>query len=177
MFCKKPKGKQMPLTDIDSDFKVNLLEKNEYNDIEIIFNCLGETLSTKDIKNVRELIEFYYPSVLTTKCHNPNHLSFEKEVENTPLAHLFEHILIQNIKEIQEEGKESVCCLPAVSARTKWNWNSDPRGVFHITISGCALESVLLELAINRSIAIYNSICSQKERQTASCRLSSSSAL
>lgn len=82
------------------------------------------------------------PSLREHDCINRRNLSFEEELNETELGHVFEHVVL------------AVLALRGIRTRgqTTWNWQRDPIGTYHITIgTGKKLllkESLLVTQAI-----------------------------
>lgn len=82
------------------------------------------------------------PSLREHDCINRRNLSFEEELAETELGHVFEHVVL------------AVLSLRGVCTRgqTTWNWQRDPIGTYHVTIgTGKKLllkESLLVAQAI-----------------------------
>src|SRR5438270_4081834 len=65
------------------------------------------------------------PSLQEHLCYNRNGLSFVEEVADTELGHVFEHVILAIL---HRRGLY-------VRGQTTWNWQRDPLGTYHITIS------------------------------------------
>lgn len=65
------------------------------------------------------------PSLREHDCINRRNLSFEEELTQTELGHVFEHVILE------------VLSLRGMRTRglTTWNWERDPIGTYHVTIS------------------------------------------
>lgn len=110
-------------------------------------------ITTQSLPRTVVLLQKYQPSVLRTKCFNEENLPFQQEVKNTELGHLFEHIFLDQICACKlEQGWKSAKCR----GETCWNWESDPVGMYHITVStGRRTSNQLLEVALTRSAAVF----------------------
>lgn len=106
--------------------------------------------NTRQLPNTLHFLKDHVPAVLKTKCFNPQNLSFKKEVTNTHLAHLFEHILLTHLCE--EEIKSGSKCAK-YGGVTQWNWKIYPKGSFKVIVNSKVRKKVL-ELALLRTIAI-----------------------
>ena len=88
--------------------------------------------TTKVLPHTYSFLKKNIPSILQCQCYNDDGLPFRQEVKHTELAHLFEHILLDQL--CQEKSAE----LDAeYSGQTEWDWNRHPVGSFKVTI-GCA---------------------------------------
>lgn len=88
------------------------------------------------------------PSVLKTKCFNQNNYSFDREVLNTELGHLFEHILLQYLCESKLKNGATNAVFRGL---TRWNWEKDKRGTFHITLSVGREDSKIFSQALENT--------------------------
>lgn len=114
-------------------------------------------VTTDTIPNTKSLLKQFCPSVLKTRCFNDLDLPFDKEVMNTELGHLFEHILIDYLcEEAISDGAKSA----KFNGTTKWNWNKQPRGFFEINISLEKAQAKLLTQAMARTIEVMESLFS-----------------
>jgi hypothetical protein len=67
------------------------------------------------------------PGLKYHKCFNPRNLSFVDELDDTSIAHAFEHILIELISnKTKNETK--------IKAFTSWNWLENPDGIYQIKL-------------------------------------------
>ena len=82
------------------------------------------------------------PSLREHLCTNRSGLPFTDELQDTELGHVFEHVMLAVL---HQRGL-------AARGQTTWNWNRDPIGTYHVTIStGKRLlvkESMLIAQAI-----------------------------
>lgn len=87
---------------------------------------------TNNFPRTYDILKHELPSVLSTKCFNKERLPFDREVINTEIGHLFEHILLQYlcIMKLQDGSKKAL-----YKGLTQWDWDKDRKGTFHITIS------------------------------------------
>lgn len=107
--------------------------------------------------DVLPFLHAHIPDILHTKCYNPNHLSFKEEVLNTEFGHLFEHMLITLLCEetIKAGGKQA-----HYRASTAWDWRTNPRGTFEITINA-AIDPLLFALAFQKATTMATTLCDQ----------------
>ncbi|HEX8923115.1 MAG TPA: hypothetical protein VF810_02585 [Patescibacteria group bacterium] len=130
------------------------IEMDKYHtliDMEMLVNIL----QTGKLPFTLDLLKTHLPGVLKTKCFNENNLCFEEEVKNTEIAHLFEHILLENLYQIKiREGFRNVM----YRGDTSWNWKKDKRGIFHIYLSCSQADKNYFEEALNKTISLINLI-------------------
>lgn len=136
-------------------FNLHLTQKKSQT--KMIMKLNANTISTAELPNTISIIRKHFPSVLSTKCFNYNNFSFNKEIRNTEIGHLFEHILLENLclLKLKAGAKEAV-----YNGRTDWNWKVDPRGVFYIYIDSGTKEYYLFEEALKKSIVLTEMILS-----------------
>lgn len=122
---------------------------------KIIMNLKHNSVNTRNIPLTVKLLKKTLPSVLKSICYNENNYPFSKEVRQTEIGHLFEHILIEYLCLIKISlGYDDV----EYSGLTKWNWFTYPRGSFHITVSAGSNDGLLFKEAMNRTIYLTQEI-------------------
>jgi len=121
----------------------------------ITMQVFTEEVTTKHMKDVSRLLKIYLPTILESTCFNTKNLSFDKEVTHTELGHLFEHILLEYLckEKIRSGSNEAV-----FKGVTKWNWNKDTFGTFHIQIDVPHAEKDLLYFALEQSVLLLKRI-------------------
>ncbi len=125
------------------------------NILHLQMQILNGFVNTKDFPNTVFFLKKYFPSVLTTECFNDENLDFEKEVINTEIGHLFEHIFLDLlcIEKIKFGYKTAV-----FNGRTFWNWEEDTFGNFHIFINVKRKDYIFLSEAFNKTIALVEQV-------------------
>lgn len=110
--------------------------------------------TTTHIPSVTSLLKKYLPSILESTCFNDKNIPFHKEVLQTEIGHLFEHILLEYLaKEHSLLGfGEGV-----YNGTTQWDWTTNPHGTFHITIHSRP-QTILLNRALQQSILLLETI-------------------
>lgn len=102
------------------------------------------------------------PSILKSQCYNPDNLPFHKEVQQTEIGHLFEHILLEYLCLIKLElGYQKA----SFRGRTDWNWKKDPKGTFHIFITINSKDLLFLPQALDKSILLLKSLMTPQKPQ------------
>lgn len=115
----------------------------------------SDPVNTADFPHTFDLLQNLLPSVLTTECFNDQNLPFYQEVKNTEIGHLFEHILLEYMCQLKiAKGHKSA----VYAGRTKWNWERDPRGLFHININCTIKDADILPLALDKTINLMKII-------------------
>lgn len=99
-------------------------------------------LYSSHIPGLAQLLLSMLPSLREHDCINRRNLSFEEELTQTELGHVFEHVILEVL------SLRGVC----TRGQTTWNWERDQIGTYHITINtGKKLvlkESLLVAQAI-----------------------------
>lgn len=125
---------------------------HSYLEIEMQVNLLH--FHTNIYPNIIDILKVYHPSVLQTICHNPQNLPFSLEVQNTELGHLYEHILLAYLTDIQsEKGNVSI-----YNGRTTWDWYKDKEGLFHIYIDVGRNDEGILAESLEKSNKLFSEI-------------------
>lgn len=87
------------------------------------------------------------PSLREHFCMNRRGLSFEEELKETEMGHVFEHVIL------------GVLALRGVATRgqTTWNWQRDPIGMFQVTI-GTGKKLLVKEALVVAQAILTNAI-------------------
>ncbi len=126
---------------------------------QITMQSLSEHVNTAHLPRVVALLHIHLPTVLQTTCYNDENLPFVREVEQTEIGHLFEHILLEYLCQLKiAKGHSSA----VFSARTRWNWVRDPWGKFHIRLSCGQKDADILPIAVEKTIALMRIIMASK---------------
>lgn len=118
------------------------------NQSDIVMQLFSEHVTTKTLPQTLQLLKEVAPSVLRTKCHNDLHLPFHKEVQDTEIGHLFEHLILDYCSRHSEDERRTYYGV------TEWDWHTEPRGTFHIAVSTGRKDQDLLYQAIAYSYEI-----------------------
>ncbi|HSX40687.1 MAG TPA: hypothetical protein VLF68_03675 [Candidatus Saccharimonadales bacterium] len=121
----------------------------------IIMQLSFPVMTTASLPQTYNLLENFLPSIHVSKCFNDKHYSFRREVRSTEIGHLFEHILLEFLcKEKMSKGFEDA----EFRGITHWDWNTDIRGTFHITINCGYIDAQLFPKALYKSVLLLNKI-------------------
>jgi hypothetical protein len=121
----------------------------------IIMKLFTPTVNTKDIPWTYSLLKQQLPSILSSKCFNEEQLPFAVEVRRTEIGHLFEHILLEYLcKEKLLKGYNRAM----FSGNTKWNWERDPWGMFHIIINMHATDMDIFPPSLEKGVNLLRMI-------------------
>lgn len=111
----------------------------------------GQHVSTEVLPRTKRLLKMHLPSILRSKCFNENNYSFSKEVKNTEIGHLFEHIVLEYLCNYKIAAGHRD---PVHNGLTSWNWKEEKRGLFHITFDAGERDSKYLDMAIEQAIIL-----------------------
>lgn len=95
------------------------------------------------------------PKILKSKCYNDDNLPFRKEVLNTEIGHLFEHILLEYLCNAKISGGAKRAVFRGL---TSWDWQKDSKGIFYITLYIQPEDIKFLQTALKSSILLFNRI-------------------
>lgn len=133
----------------------NLSVKHRIQTLKMVMYCSTPYLSTNLLPQTIKILKKTLPTVLLTECFNSEGLAFSKEVKNTEIAHLFEHLLLEYLcLEKISHGFSSA----SFSGRTHWNWIKYPKGSFFITITIEKTDLKFLPVSIEKSINLLEKI-------------------
>ena len=91
-------------------------------------------------------------------CHNPRHEPFSEEIKHTETGHLFEHVVLGYMLENDiYKGRSDV----HLKATTSWNWDREPRGVFHLRFWGRDFRRVAFVSAVEQALALLNPLLAE----------------
>ncbi len=126
----------------------------------IIMRLLIPEINTKNFPQTSSILKIYLPSIFKSTCYNSDNLPFSKEVLQTEVGHLFEHILLEYLCILKlEQGVDHA----VYEGMTNWNWLRDPRGTFHITIHGSMEDLNVFNEALRRTMKLTNLILSRQD--------------
>lgn len=116
---------------------------------------LTNFVRTEVIPSTYSVLNKDLPSIFNSRCFNEKKLPFSKEVLNTEIGHLFEHILLEYLtmlKKIYDNKNISF------SGTTSWNWTKDSFGIFHIKINTGRKDNKIFTQALELSLKLLNKI-------------------
>lgn len=157
----------LPMT--SENFHISLRQSKQT--IIITMHIEREDVTTTNMPCIAKLLKKELPTILQSTCFNEGNIPFYKEVLSTELGHLFEHMLLEYlcIAKIGMGFKEAV-----FSGVTKWDWNKDPYGTFHIEIDIEKNDQVFLTPALQKTITLFKKVLlSTQEVPFANERISS----
>lgn len=115
----------------------------------------SEEVTTSHMPHTITVLEKELPTILQSKCFNEGNVPFYKEVLSTELGHLFEHILLEYlcIAKIGMGFEEAM-----FSGITKWDWNKEPYGTFHIALDMREEDMLFLTPALKKTKVLFEKI-------------------
>lgn len=133
----------------------SLLMKRMKTETKMIMVIRSNIINTRDIPSATKILKELLPTIFVSKCYNEAKFPFCREVLETELGHLFEHILIEYLCLLKiENGYDNA----EYTGLTKWNWHLFPKGSFHITVSASMKDSLLLTTALRKSMMLIDTI-------------------
>lgn len=113
------------------------------------------TVTTSEISQTYTILQSILPSILKSTCFNDANLPFSKEVLQTEIGHLFEHILLEYLCEVKvTNGYKN----PIHNGVTQWDWIRDKEGTFHIQIDAGTEDRHIFFQALSHSISLLEEI-------------------
>jgi hypothetical protein len=110
---------------------------------------------TSNLPDTLHILQKFIPSIFECLCFNDGCLGFADEVKDTELGHLFEHILLEYLC----KTKVNTAQIDAMyKGETKWNWDKENLGTFHITINAGFKDSYNLKVALKRTMHLMELI-------------------
>lgn len=121
-------------------------------------------LYTREFPLTVPVLKERLPSVFSSECFNDRGLPFALEVKNTNFAHLFEHILIE---QLCLGTLDSGASRAEFSGRTTWNWEISPRGSYSIVLSASDRDTPVFRTAFAAAVSILEDIlkCPSDKKQ------------
>ena len=131
--------------------------------IAITLHIQGDKMTTAHMPYLQRVLKGELPTILRAKCFNEKDIPFHKEVLCTELGHLFEHILLEYLC----IAKIRIGCQEAIfSGITKWDWNKDPYGTFHIDLDIEKDDVIFLTLALQKTTHLFQKILLLSMKET-----------
>lgn len=131
--------------------------KLEEDTTTIYMSIHNGSVTTFHYPQTLSFLKSYLPAIFRSSCRNYLNSSFEVEVQDTEIAHLFEHILLVYL---YEEKLKSGASYAKYDGVTKWKKSSPFE--FKIIISSGSSEGKLFLKAFRKSINLLNRIISNK---------------
>ena len=145
-------------------YSLNIHQKTK--EVYIAMQMLCPLITTTELPHTYDVLEKLLPSIYSSMCFNNGKLPFSKEVKNTEIGHLFEHILLEYLFELKQTDDSSNV---VIKGETNWNWLNDPKGLFHIRVNAGEPEANIFPNALSKTVSLLNQIIeySPTKKQTA----------
>lgn len=108
---------------------------------------------SKDITKTRQLPGFVeavlesMPELRFHKCENDRNLTFADELFDTEIAHVFEHVLLEIIGQIDTKAYR-------IKGWTNWDWKNSPRWTYEISLR--YRDSRVVFNALSRALTMFD---------------------
>ncbi|OGG16724.1 hypothetical protein A3D77_04780 [Candidatus Gottesmanbacteria bacterium RIFCSPHIGHO2_02_FULL_39_11] len=112
-------------------------------------------VTTHHIPLTYSILKDVLPSILKCVCFNQDNNPFSEEVKKTEIGHLFEHIVLEYLSLLTCQKKKDTAVF---NGSTYWDWDTDNRGTFHITIDAKNDDYDILRESLDKSIHLLTSI-------------------
>ncbi|MCL5784174.1 MAG: hypothetical protein M1142_02365 [Patescibacteria group bacterium] len=142
------------LTMFGSDyFALNIKQYKKHTKIKMKLQF--NKVTTRHFPVTYSILEKLLPGIYEHQCFNKDELPFSREVRNTEIGHLFEHVLMEYLcqAKTKQNRKETI-----YKGTTKWDWEKQPLGTFEITVSIGYQDTDLFTQALKQSVNLLNTI-------------------
>lgn len=95
------------------------------------------------------------PRVLQSTCFNDKQLPFRQEAQQTEIAHLFEHILLEYLCIDYLSTGISTATFKGL---TSWDWKKEKAGTFHIAVNAGEETLGIFNQSLRKSITLLEEI-------------------
>lgn len=139
-------------------FSLQIKPKN--SNTRIAMKLHMQDFTTKSFPRTLEILKKNLPSIFYSKCYNPNNFPFIKEATETEIAHLFEHILLENM------SNESLSLYKSrliFKGTTYWNWHKEEKGTFWIDLNIGSKDINIFINALEKSILLVKEIIESEQ--------------
>lgn len=133
----------------------SLVTKSYSNKTYVNMQVLCGIHTTKNLPHTRKTLKKMLPSIFYSTCYNDENLPFSREMQDTEIGHLYEHILLELLAMYKREKTRNIGNIQGI---TEWNWKNEPKGTFHIHISVGKKDEHLLFNSIKRANEIMEQI-------------------
>lgn len=134
-----------------------------HDSTKIRMEVLIDTVTTVTIPHTYSLLSFHLPSIFRSKCFNENNYPFSKEVRNTEIGHLFEHILLEYLSIMKSAAGHP---RTVHNGLTSWNWQAERKGIFHIEIDAGFEDRQVLLQALYKTTILTKMILEKRQKNT-----------
>lgn len=117
--------------------------------------------STSALPSTTKFLKKHRPSVFNCQCFNENKHSFAHEVKNTELAHLFEHLVIDEMRNLKAKTYDA-----EFEGETAWDWHRHPIGSFKITFKLSQGDAKYFQPALIKSVQTLEKLICSCDKET-----------
>lgn len=143
-----------PINQYKSDF-FSLRLSSKADEVSLYMQFPEDCITTRSLPLTYDFLAKHIPSILQCQCFNDQGLPFSEELKKTELAHLFEHIVLDQL--CQEKSWDFDA---EYSGRTEWDWDKYPLGSFKVTIDRSTTDDRYFAVALNKSISLLEKLYS-----------------
>lgn len=141
-----------------NNFRVTGMQMAEK--VMLVQEIYNPAIYTKDLPATVEVLSKNVPSIFANRCYNGRKFSFKKEVENTEVGHLFEHLILECLK-ILAFGKYGKADF---KGQTFWDWKTEKERKFNIVVYSDQNYKDIFEIALKRAVVIMEEIYKHRAR-------------
>lgn len=108
-------------------------------------------LYTQAIPHLSMVLQQYIPQIFSAMCFNEKNLPFDKELLNTEVSHLLEHILLEFLCEEKLSSGETQASYDGVT-----RWYKDTPENFEILITNNDVRDMFFQNALKKSLVVFD---------------------
>lgn len=112
-------------------------------------------VNTRRLSHTLPFFRKWFPQVLNTACFNEHNYSFTKEIAQTEIGHLLEHLVLAHLLEETTKRGRTTSVFNGI---TDWNWEKDRWGLFHIKVDVGIHDAPLFYEALLKSIHLVEKL-------------------
>lgn len=140
-------------------FELKIYHKKKQTIIQM--KLLNGLFNTQDIPTTVFFLQKLLPNIFTSQCFNDENNTFQEEVEETEIGHLFEHMLLEFLCDDKMKGGYKNVIFSGV---TSWNWHKNPRGTFTIMIDAKAQDRFIFSSALKKAVSLLSLFFEENKR-------------
>jgi hypothetical protein len=125
---------------------------------QIVMHFNTPQVTTHAMPHVARILKSDLPSIYAAKCFNEFNLPFSQEMNATELGHLYEHILLEYLADLTLQHKK---VDREYSGITEWNWKTQKKGTFYISVDIGLKDRSILLLGLARANHLIEKILTQ----------------
>lgn len=139
-------------------FDIDLVEWRQLSDgrrvalLKLTF-APGALQRTDTLPGFSKRLLSFLPQLRIHACHNDAHKSFSMELENTEVAHVFEHVVVELVAQLGRHPRSEI------RGKTAWNFAVDGQGVYRVRIRGFDSRGEAREIACRARGLLQEVMC------------------